>query len=329
MKSFLLLALASGNLAAAPLVLHVATNGNDHASGAITRRAGDGPLATMEAALRKARAARTPEGVTIFVHGGVHRLARPLVFTPDDSGASAGKPFTIAAFGKEKPVLSGGVPLTGWKQVLPNLWQADARVQPGTNWQFHSLFINGRRATRARTPNEGELLSMDGARFNDKPFQFKFRAGDIKPGWAAAGDVEVVAFEKWTDIRQFIRAVDTTSNVVTLSGSSTVHTRESGARYFIENAPDAIDVPGEWRLDQKTGLVTAMFKTGENPNAMEIIVPRLAELAQFKGDIEGRRAVRHIVLRGLTFADTDWTISHAPPAVVRMGKEVMSPASMP
>ena len=309
MKCFLLLALASGNVIAAPLILHVATNGNDNASGAITRRASDGPLATMEAALRKARAAGTREGVTIFVHGGLHRLAEPMVFTPEDSGASAAKPFTIAAFGKEKPVLSGGVRLTNWKQVQPNLWQADARVQLGTNWQFRSLFINGRRATRARTPNEGELLRMDGARFNEKPFQFKFRAGDIKPAWADPGDVEVVAFEKWTDIRQFIREVKIASNVVTLSGSSTVHTRESGARYFIENAPDAIDVPGEWRLDQKTGLVAAIFEARENPNAREIVVPRLQELVQFKGDIASQKVVHHVVLRGLTFAETDWTIS--------------------
>ena len=308
MKSLLLLALATGNLMSAPIILHVATNGNDKASGAITRRAGDGPLATMEAALRKARAAPRGDGVTIFVHGGVHRLAEPMVFTPEDSGTSAEKPFTIAAFGKEKPVLSGGAPLGGWKQIRPGLWQTDARAQLGTNWPFRSLFVNGRRATRARTPNAGELLRMDGERFNDQPFQFKFRAGDIKPAWSEPGNVEIVAFEKWTDIRQFIRDVNTASNVVTLSGSSTVHTREAGARYFIENAPDAIDVPGEWRLDQQTGLVTAMFEAGENPNAMEVVVPHLQELAQFKGDIAGRKAVRHIVLRGLTFAETDWTI---------------------
>ena len=309
MKTFILLALAAGQVISAPVVLHVATNGNDNASGALTRRAGDGPLATMEAALRKARVARKGEGVTIFVHSGVYRLSEPMVFTPEDSGASAEKPLVIAAFAKEKPVLSGGVRLTDWKQTHPNFWQADARGQLGTNWLFRSLFINGQRATRARTPNEGALLRMDGARFNDQPFQFKFRAGDLKPEWAAAGDVEVVAFEKWTDIRQFIRHVSLESKVVTLSGGSTEHTREAGARYFIENAPDAIDVPDEWRLDRLTGQVTAMFKAGENPNSMEVIVPRLQELAQFKGDLASKRAVRHVVLRGLTLADTDWAIS--------------------
>src|SRR5688572_4769406 len=207
----MLLALSTS---AASLVLHVATNGNDQASGALSRRAGDGPLATIDAALRKARAARPTDGVTIFLHGGVHLLVEPIVLTPGDSGPSAEKPFTLAAFGNEKPVLSGGARLSNWNEVAgqPGLWQADARVQLSDNWQFRSLFINGRRATRARTPNEGELLRMDGGRFNDKPFQFKFRAGDIKPSWTKAGDVEVIAFEKWTDIRQFIRGVNTESN---------------------------------------------------------------------------------------------------------------------
>ena len=294
----------AAQLMSAPMILHVAPNGNDNASGSASA-----PLATVIAALDKARAASPRDRATILIHGGVHRLAAPIVLTPEDSGVSADKPLTIAAAPNEKPVLSGGIPLKNWKSIGPNLWQADARAQLGPDAIPRSLFINGQRATRARTPNEGSYFRMNGARFNDKPFQFKFHPGQIKPEWAAPGDVEVVAFEKWTDIRQFIRDVNTRSNVVTLSGSSTIHTREDGARYFIENAPDAIDQPGEWRFNQSNGFITLMLKPGENPNAMEIVAPRLQELVQFKGDIAGQRAVRHVVLHGLTFADTDWTIA--------------------
>src|SRR5436190_2241418 len=123
MKCFLLFALATSQLMSAPITLHVATNGNDNASGASGRGPGDGPLATMEAALRKARATPKGDGVTILVHGGVHRLAEPMIFTPEDSGASLEKPFAIAAFGSEKPVLSGGASLGRWKQVRAGLWQ--------------------------------------------------------------------------------------------------------------------------------------------------------------------------------------------------------------
>jgi parallel beta-helix repeat protein len=308
MKCLLPLVFLAHAAVGAPLILHVATNGNDAASGTPTRRVGDGPLATIEAALRKARSTGSKDGVTILVHEGTHHLAAPIVLTPEDSGTGSATPLIIAASGNEKPILSGGIRLTNWTQIQPGLWQCDARAQLGARWQFRSLFFNGRRATRARTPNEGEWFRMDGARFNDQPFQFKFRAGDIRPAWAAAGDVEIVALEKWTSVRQFIRDVNTTSNVVTLSGGSSSHTRESGAQYFVENASDAIDMPGEWRLDQQTGVVS-LRTGGPDPNTMEVIAPRLTELVQFKGDIPGQKVVRHVVLRGLTFADTDAPIA--------------------
>ena len=310
MKRFLLWSLLASQALANPLVIHVGTNGNDHWSGAQPQRIGnDGPMATLSAALAKARAERSGEVVSILVHGGVYQVAEPIVFTPADSG-SAGKPFTIGAFENEKPTLSGGQRITGWTQVpeQKDLWQTEVRPQLGTNWYFRSLFIDGQRATRARTPNEGELWRMDGARFNDQPFQFKFQAGQLNPKWVAAGDAEVVAFEKWTDIRQFIRAIDTVSNVVTLSGSSTPYTREAGARYFVENTRDSLDQPGEWFLDRQTGLLTCMFQPGVNPNRAEVVAPRLQELVRFAGDLTGRKAVHHIALRGLTFADTDWTM---------------------
>src|SRR4030095_16668445 len=134
--------------------------------------------------------------------GGVHRITEPIILRPEDSGKSAENPLVIAVYENDKPVLSAGARLTKWTQMQPNLWQADARSQLGSNWQFRSLFIEGRRAIRARTPNEGELFRMEGERLNDKPFRFQFRSGDIKPNWVEPGDVEVVAFEKWTDIRQ-------------------------------------------------------------------------------------------------------------------------------
>lgn len=309
MKTLLwLVLLAASNTLAAPLVLHVATNGNDQATG---RRpeAGptlDGPLATVEAAILRARAQHNPDGVTVFLHHGTHRLAQPLVLTPVDSGADARHPFTITAGAGAQPVLSGGVRLTRWTQDSPGLWTTDARTALGDGPRLRSLFIDGRRAIRARTPNEGQLLHMDGARLNDQPFRFKYRENDIQPGWAALGDVEIVAYEKWTDIRQYIRDVAPAERLVTLSGSSTPHTRESNAAYFIENAPDALDQPGEWRLDQATGRVHLRLAPGQDPNRLDIVAPRLQELIRFQGNFQSRDPVHHVVLRGLTFADTDW-----------------------
>ncbi len=295
-------------MAAAPVALHVATNGVDTASGRLEGRAGDGALATLGAALVRARSARGPEGVTILVHDGVHHLEQPVVLTPEDSGVGPAAPLTIAAWGGGKPVLSGGGRLKNWQPVpgRAGWWTADAGAWRGVNWPFRSLFIDGNRAVRARTPNAGEYFRMDGARFSDEPFRFKYRSGDLQPGWASGGNVEVVAYEKWTDIRQYLRAVSEPDRVATLSGSSAPHTREAGAQYFVENAPGSLDAAGEWQLDEASGRVTVVLGPGQDPNRMEIVAPRLHELIQFRGDVAGERAVRHVVLRGLTLADTDW-----------------------
>ena len=59
------------------------------------------------------------------------------------------------------------------------------------------------------------------------------------------GRVEVIALLAWADIRQFLRSVDETNHVATLS-SDRVLPIKNNARYYIENAPDGCDSPGEW-----------------------------------------------------------------------------------
>jgi hypothetical protein len=155
---------------AQPLTFYVATNGNDAWSGRLARPAGDGsdgPLRTPAAALRAARKAGSatpaPQSVTILFRAGRHELAEPLTLTDQDSGKSADRPFTLAAFPNEQPVLSGGRPLTGWKASPgpPGRWQAELPEVRAGQWYFRQLFVNGPRATGANA--ECRLLSHPGS----------------------------------------------------------------------------------------------------------------------------------------------------------------------
>lgn len=243
----------------------------------------------LSAAIAKARNRPAGELGTIWLRGGTYELAEPLLLGADDSG------LLIAAYKNEKPVLSGGRRVSGWK-AIDGVWQTKV-----DNWHFRSLFVNGRRALLARTPNAPAFFRMQGARVSDKPPQFKFAPGEIKPHWASEPDAVVVAFEKWTDFRRPIGLVITNENLVRLSGNAASHTHESGARYFIENTADSLDAPGEWHLDRKTGMVRYLPLPAEDLNTAEIVAPRLAELIVLKG-------ARSVVLRGLTFSHTDWTM---------------------
>jgi hypothetical protein len=310
------LSLAVSVASAHPLTLHVATNGNDAWSGRLAQPsadAADGPLRTPTAALRVARNARlatpVPESVTILFRAGRHELAEPLTLTAEDSGASAQRAFVMAAYPGEKPVLSGGRRLMGWKPVpgQPGRWQTKVPEVRSGHWYFRQLFVNGQRAQRARTPNSG-FYRIQGPSPQDKPVKIRFKPGEIKKEWADDGDVEVVALLAWADIRMQIRAVDETHQVATLSGDPRPSNKENNARYHIENTADALDEPGEWYLDRRTRVVTYWARPGEDLRTAEVIAPRLEELVVMRGDAAAQRPVRHVALRGLTFSHTDWTL---------------------
>ena len=293
---------------AKPFMLCVAPNGNDAQPGTLTK-----PLATLEAALAQAREAKrvrpaaVRDGVTILLRGGTYELSRPIVLTPADSGAGAKAALTIAAYPHENPVLSGGRRITGWVRVpgKAGVWEARVPEMGGSNWYFRSLFVNGARRQRARTPNEG-FFRIEGAVQQEKPAKLRFRAGDIKKEWADAGDVEVVALLAWSEIRMYLRQVDEASHLATLSTNPRPSNQENNARYYIENAPDGLDAPGEWQL--KSNLVRYQAAPGEDLTSAEVVGGFLRELIIFQGDVARQDPVRHVHLRGLSLSYTDWDL---------------------
>ncbi|MBU6398918.1 MAG: right-handed parallel beta-helix repeat-containing protein [Verrucomicrobia bacterium] len=312
-----LVAIVPFTLWSADLTFYVAPNGNDAWSGRRpnpTAGHDDGPFATPAAALAAARTARaghngSPASVEILLRDGTYELTEPLRLTPEDSGSDRDHPLVIGAYRHEKPILSGGQRLTGWQPALdrPGLWKANVPAQASHPWLFRQLFVNGQRRQRARTPNTG-FFRIQGASPQDHPAKIHFAPGDIKPEWAERGDVELIALLAWADLRMPIRAVDDLNHVATLAGDARPSNRESDARYYIENAPDALDSPGEWYLDRRTATVLYWPMPGENPAKSEVVAPRLPDLVVIQGDFNARKAVRHVVWRGLTFAYTDWRL---------------------
>ncbi len=248
----------------------------------------DGPLRSLAAArdaIRKARAnPATP--YTVLVRNGTWRLNETLTLGPEDSNV------TWAAYPGEHPVISGGTSITGWKKVKGNIWSA-----PATG-DFHQLFVNGRRAQRARTPNYG-YYRIDGPSSQDKPFQLRYRGNDIRKAWVEAGDVEVVALLAWAELRMPVTQVNETEHVATLTGNPRPSNKEVDARYWIENAPDALDMAGEWYFDKKAGTVQYWPVSGENMAEAEVIASSLPTLVHVEG-------ANNVTFRGLDFRHADW-----------------------
>jgi hypothetical protein len=277
---------------------YVAPNGRDTWSGRLPEPNAartDGPLATFTAArdrVREVKKTAGPDRHEIVARGGVYRLSGPLVLTAADSGV------TYTAYPGEQPILSGGRLIAGWKQGSGKIWTAP--VQSG--WDFHELFVGGRRAQRARTPNQG-FFRIDGPSSQDKPFRLKFHGNEIRPEWAGKG-VEVVALLAWSDLRMPVITVDEAAHVATLGADPQPSNREVNARYYIENAPDALDSPGEWYLDRSAGLLSYWPLPDEDLSRAEVAAPVLEQLVRLEH-------ARGVVFRGLVFRHTDWSVPAA------------------
>jgi hypothetical protein len=244
------------------------------------------PAEARDAARAQHRAGRTGP-ITIEIRDGVYFLPETLALTADDSNT------VWQAAPGARPVISGGRVIGAWKKGAGPIWTADA-----SGPEFHQLFVSGRRVQRARTPNYG-YYRIDGASPQDKPVQLRYRGNDMRREWAARGDVEVIALRAWADFRMPIVSVNETAHIATLTLEPRPSNKEADARYYIENAPDALDMAGEWYLDRKTHEVRYWPMPGEDMRSEQVIAPALTQLVRMEG-------TRNIVFRGLQFAHADW-----------------------
>ncbi|MFM2326414.1 MAG: hypothetical protein RIR31_616, partial [Bacteroidota bacterium] len=148
--------------------IFVATNGSDLNDGSKEK-----PLATVAAALRKARNLRRlndesiKNGIHIIIRGGDYQVLETIVIKPEDGGTRESVTY-IEAAENEKPVLSGGVPISNWKKltaavnglqknIQSKIWVADVPLANGGLFNFRQLWVNDTKATRAKSAN-GETM---------------------------------------------------------------------------------------------------------------------------------------------------------------------------
>ena len=258
-----------------------------------------GPIKTLVEARNIARTQRRAGKagpITITIRAGTYRLPDTLRLGPEDSDT-----IWEARHG-DHPVISGGRVISGWIKGPRESWTASA---PGP--YFRELFVNGRRATRARTPNVG-FYRMKGETPPARPFELHYRGSDVRKEWAAQQDVEVVALLSWSDFRLPIVSVDEASQVATLSQGIEQVMKEPDARYFLENSPDFLDAPGEWYLDREKHTVSYIPLPNEDMQQANIEAPMLQRLVSLEGDQTSGALVRNVTFRGLTFVHADWSM---------------------
>ena len=305
---------------------YVSPQGNDQWSGKLpapNAQRTDGPFATLPRAGMAARKlAASPArqsthavgmgGMSeyragVILRGGTYTLDKPWVLGPQDSSVH------WYAYPNEHPIISGGRRITGWKLGDKGLWTADLPQVKAGQWTFRQLWVNGQLRRRPRLPKEGwyALAGQANPAQWDTPenrCSFRYKPGDLRADWTNLADVEVVALQYWTEARLHIKSLDEKTQLVTFTGPSW-RPLNWAKGYIVDNVREALDEPGEWYLDRKTGVLTYWPLPGEDMTKAEVVAPVLEQLVRLEGDAQ--HPIRKVKFSGLTFA---YTSAPLPPA---------------
>lgn len=312
----------------AETVLHVSPEGRDSWSGRLEHpRAdgSDGPLATLTGARNAIRDLKKRGDAGPFrvkIAPGHYQLAEPLVLEPQDSG-TAEAPVIYEAAGPEKPRFSGGRRITGWKQQSDGLWTAHIPEVAEGRWYFEQLWVNGRRAVRARSPNkfyyyvrkkvDRFIDSATGQAVETTNRAFQARAEDIAPlleiPQERLSDVTLVTYHSWETSKSRIASIDRQQNIITVTAPVPWGFAFWGpnCRYHLENFRAALDEPGEWFLD-RDGTLLYYPRPGEDMTKAEVVAPVVSQFIVVAGNPEKEEWVQHVLFRGLAFEHSQYIL---------------------
>lgn len=253
---------------AAPTDFFVSPSGSDDNPGTEAL-----PFATLQRASEAAKSAREP--ATIYLRDGIYRLSEPVKIEGLDSIA-------IKAYPGETPVLSGSVPVTGWKKVrdrsilkkvgkdaAAHLYVSDLRKQGLEDFgdaikqgNRPLLYLDGEEQMLARYPDSGfiyggkalgETLIPTVANGNSGAVEGIFEYLDPRVGrWADEKDAKVGGywFWDWDDAYYSVKEIDVERRSMRVSKDKGFR---HGLRFFGLNLLCETDSPGEWYLDREEG----------------------------------------------------------------------------
>lgn len=278
-----------------------------------------GPYA-IEQALQQAREERRLNGagdVCIRLQPGTYRLNQSIIVRPEDSGTR------IVADGKA--VISGGVKISGWKKQ-GNMYVADVPEFNGRPLEFRQLWVNGKKADRAR--DVADFEKMYRIRNIDKKNEILYVPAASVKKILGAKHAEMVIHEMWCVANLRIKNIKIQGD----SAAVTFHQPEShihfmhpwpspmvttdghNSAFYLTNAKELLDTPGEWYLDAKEQKVYYIPRKGENMSKADVEVPAVETLMRVEGTPDSM--VKGVKFEGVTFSYATWMrpsiCGHAP-----------------
>ena len=289
------------------------------ASGDFIIKVEPGPF-TIERALQEARLVKMrhmADNPILELQPGTYRLTQPIIIRPED------KWLTMEAMGDV--VITGGVQIKGWRKQ-GKLWVADVPEWNGRPLEFRQIWVNGRKAVRAR--DVADFEQMWRIRGMDKEKEELYVPAAAVKKVLHARQVEMVLHEMWCVANLRIKDIKVQGDSAAITfhnpeshihfmhpwPSPMVTTNGHNSAFYLTNARELLDTPGEWYLDTKEQRLYYMPLPGEDMRTAEVEVPALETLLKVEGTPD--EPVSYVTFKGITFRHATWLrpsiMGHAP-----------------
>ena len=283
--------------------IYVSPLGSDTNSGT-----SDKPFKTLHKATEQlgSKISKTQQQIVIWLNDGTYRIKHPIKI---DSQINKNKvPIEFRSVQGSAPIISGSVAINNWTSLSEGMWVAKIPKDIGI---FRELFVQRKRAVRARHPNKEYLRVKEvGA---DRRTNFTFYPEDF-PLPKKPKEVELVLLHDWSITRIPVKKIALETNTISAVDSIgakglnffNLDNWEPNPRYYLENSIEFLDVDYEWYLDTEMSKIYLKLPLNQNPNQFNIEAPVAESLVLLDGT--EKEPISNISFEGISFEHCRYNI---------------------
>ena len=304
---------------------YVAPTGSDSNPG--TETAPFKTITKAQKAVREINGTMTGD-IVVYLREGTYQLNSTVNFDERDGGKD-GHYVRYKAYKGENPLITGGMPITGWAihDEANGIWKAE-----GVDGNFRQLYVNGKKAVRACFPNAVAANEKGEGSFDHDFVRLtkvdsSGRAFDVSADYVKniknIENVEIHLMIAWAESILRLEKAEVNGGTAKLIPKDPERTRLFHRAYpmlgtafmsdppkqqvfYLENSYDLLDAAGEWYLDEKNHVLYYKPRSGESMATANVVAPRFNTLFNVLGK-DTKNKVGYMSFEGLIFAHSNYT----------------------
>ena len=285
---------------------YLSPDGDDQADGSQKH-----PFRSFERAKEAVRNAEADGSIAVNLLAGEYTLTEPVTFTAEDGGKNGHK--VIWRGEAVRPVISGGTRISGWREEENGIWSAAAPVE-----EMRTLYIDGVPAERASSKylysamaaftNDGSSYASDGFYVSARNF----------PEFSHPEELETVWPLQWTLQRLPVSGLEKTDKktvrvamkqpyydyAVTKEFDGTNPGPGKIKFFYLENARELLDEPGEFYFDKREKRVYYYPYQAQDLASAKVYAGTCEGMIRVEGTEENK--VESLVFENLEFRYGAW-----------------------